>query len=823
MDEEDGTTGERQPLPEPRTQPQPQVIFRKSCDYCARMKRACDGGSPCSLCCRRGKTCERRLRRKSGPAKGAKYAPRRRKLDHEVAMTEAEAAVAAAATRGARRRSSTTGGAKEKLKLRPARGQGVSSSEREPKQEQEETRGPPEASTTQPWQGSWGGGGRQWAAGAKRGWRCSTNSSGSSAAPYASVASHGLPPRRTGFSIPGGVEAAHVAASGGGGRVFGSGSRDGAIHGSIICSVAGGLGGGGDDDRSGASGRSCSRSSRGSGDGGDAPPSSPPSLPPVPSSACTSYSSRGSVGRLVSASPLKEARVGGEAPGRRKAGARGEIASRAQAIEPSVRASGVDFRFRPHRGGAAAQQPPPHGGGGGSSQQPPREQQPLAPRDLLLMLRPDDEGVIDIIAENDERRSSVPTAVTGGGGGNGSGDGSSGGGADADRRRSWSNDSPTCAEAGELLRGIRRDSASAVAAEAAAAAAALATAAGRRDLPGESGGNKEDTAVVARSPAAHSSRLGCGEDAPVPAGSPGDWPLDSVEGCPWRGTGGRPLPAGQRGSGAGGSAFGEHVHRGAPGDWSMRARVGDNLYVGNAKIGHGPGVYGSGYGGALPHHPPHGDDDGQSAPMWQYDGNHVLPSYPIPGHARGGEGHHHYQHHQHHPSTAVQLHQPRRCSPQHFQGHEIHQPCDAPRAYRRHPLEAGVPACDSGGGAQEDGSVGLHTRALLPAGEWTAAGPSPAAAPSFQKVIPAEAPPLPLPPPPPAGAHHRRGSGDGGKETDDSGGGYWSGGNWSSLSTQEQEPSDARSPRGDAKGANDAPWRVRSDGPFRKRGKVARS
>ncbi|CAN0089168.1 unnamed protein product, partial [Scytosiphon promiscuus] len=67
---------------------QQEPVLRKSCDYCARMKRACDGGSPCSLCCRRGKVCERRLRRKSGPAKGAKYAPRRRKLDNEVALTQ---------------------------------------------------------------------------------------------------------------------------------------------------------------------------------------------------------------------------------------------------------------------------------------------------------------------------------------------------------------------------------------------------------------------------------------------------------------------------------------------------------------------------------------------------------------------------------------------------------------------------------------------------------------------------------------------------------------------------------------------------------------
>ncbi|CAN0580021.1 unnamed protein product, partial [Ectocarpus sp. 12 AP-2014] len=62
------------------------------------MKRACDGGSPCALCSRRGKDCERRLRRKSGPAKGAKYAPRRRKFESEAAaLAEEEAAAAAEA------------------------------------------------------------------------------------------------------------------------------------------------------------------------------------------------------------------------------------------------------------------------------------------------------------------------------------------------------------------------------------------------------------------------------------------------------------------------------------------------------------------------------------------------------------------------------------------------------------------------------------------------------------------------------------------------------------------------------------------------------
>lgn len=55
--------------------------LRKSCDYCARMKRACDGLDPCALCLRRRKECTRSIKRKSGPAKGAKYAPRRNKRD----------------------------------------------------------------------------------------------------------------------------------------------------------------------------------------------------------------------------------------------------------------------------------------------------------------------------------------------------------------------------------------------------------------------------------------------------------------------------------------------------------------------------------------------------------------------------------------------------------------------------------------------------------------------------------------------------------------------------------------------------------------------
>lgn len=55
------------------------VELRKSCDYCVKLKRACDGKNPCSLCSRRNKPCTRSARKKSGPAKGTKYAPRRKR------------------------------------------------------------------------------------------------------------------------------------------------------------------------------------------------------------------------------------------------------------------------------------------------------------------------------------------------------------------------------------------------------------------------------------------------------------------------------------------------------------------------------------------------------------------------------------------------------------------------------------------------------------------------------------------------------------------------------------------------------------------------
>jgi len=45
------------------------IQLRKSCDYCVRMKRGCDGGTPCELCVRRNKECIRSVKKRSGPAK----------------------------------------------------------------------------------------------------------------------------------------------------------------------------------------------------------------------------------------------------------------------------------------------------------------------------------------------------------------------------------------------------------------------------------------------------------------------------------------------------------------------------------------------------------------------------------------------------------------------------------------------------------------------------------------------------------------------------------------------------------------------------------
>lgn len=100
--------------------------LRKSCDYCARMKRACDGQVPCALCCRRGKTCERSVRRKSGPAKGAKYAPRRSKLEKQTAAAAgANTSGTASTTPGGRTKNRSQG--MKKRGAGDARGKGSDS------------------------------------------------------------------------------------------------------------------------------------------------------------------------------------------------------------------------------------------------------------------------------------------------------------------------------------------------------------------------------------------------------------------------------------------------------------------------------------------------------------------------------------------------------------------------------------------------------------------------------------------------------------------------------------------------------------------------
>ncbi|CAM9378518.1 unnamed protein product, partial [Choristocarpus tenellus] len=61
--------------------------LRKSCDYCVRMKRACDGKTPCEMCTKRNKVCTRSFKKKSGPAKGSKYSTRRKRVLAEMTGT----------------------------------------------------------------------------------------------------------------------------------------------------------------------------------------------------------------------------------------------------------------------------------------------------------------------------------------------------------------------------------------------------------------------------------------------------------------------------------------------------------------------------------------------------------------------------------------------------------------------------------------------------------------------------------------------------------------------------------------------------------------
>ncbi|CAN0089371.1 unnamed protein product, partial [Scytosiphon promiscuus] len=145
------------------------------------------------------------------------------------------------------------------------------------------------------------------------------------------------------------------------------------------------------------------------------------------------------VGRVVSVSPLKR-------PREEDAHATDGRHSKPQvpAWEPAVQTGGIGFNFRRRVGPAAARQQ----NWGGT--QAPQGQQPLAPKDLLFKLRPNDEDMIDIIANNDR----LPTTSGGGGGGGscatpGNGIGVVERNIDGDRRRAWS-ESRTCVEAGEL-------------------------------------------------------------------------------------------------------------------------------------------------------------------------------------------------------------------------------------------------------------------------------------------------------------------------------------------------------------------------------------
>lgn len=69
------------------------VVLRRSCDSCVKLKRACNGESPCHLCARTGKCCKRSPRKRSGPPKGTKYQTRTRAA---AAATAADTATATA-------------------------------------------------------------------------------------------------------------------------------------------------------------------------------------------------------------------------------------------------------------------------------------------------------------------------------------------------------------------------------------------------------------------------------------------------------------------------------------------------------------------------------------------------------------------------------------------------------------------------------------------------------------------------------------------------------------------------------------------------------
>ncbi|CAN0340051.1 unnamed protein product, partial [Ectocarpus fasciculatus] len=138
-------------------------------------------------------------------------------------------------------------------------------------------------------------------------------------------------------------------------------------------------------------------------------------------------------GRVVSVSPLKKAVTGDgvdeEGPdgrgeggrGREKDGGGDSSPPRVQAWEPAVEASGIDLDVGSYAGRAAALRNP----WAGSLH--PKGQQPLAPKDLLLMLRPNDEGFFDCAGAEKRRGTREATQIEGGGAGGGGGWGGGGG------------------------------------------------------------------------------------------------------------------------------------------------------------------------------------------------------------------------------------------------------------------------------------------------------------------------------------------------------------------------------------------------------------
>ncbi|CAB1100253.1 unnamed protein product [Ectocarpus sp. CCAP 1310/34] len=183
----------------------------------------------------------------------------------------------------------------------------------------------------------------------------------------------------------------------------------------------------------------------------------------------------------------------------------------------------------------------------------PREQQPLAPKDLLLMLRPNSEGFFDCDGADKKGGTQAAHMIGAGAGGWGGGGaaaaaatkmavsvvGGGGGGDEGDRRSSWSDSREACREAGELLRAIRRDSAPAAAV--APSSSPKHADGGRQTRPDTPEG---PTAVAPLSSPKHAG--GGGE-----RGERNNVPGDLEQGRRWRDAG-RRLPEGHGGSGGGG-------------------------------------------------------------------------------------------------------------------------------------------------------------------------------------------------------------------------------------------------------------------------------